>query len=87
MRHFILLWIRAYQAALSPLLPASCRYTPSCSEYAHQAVEQHGTVRGLWLAVKRVGRCHPFGGRGHDPVPDIGNDDARTNGETIPDRG
>ena len=87
MKHFILFWIRAYQAALSPLLPASCRYTPSCSEYAHQAVEQHGTVRGLWLAVKRIGRCHPFGGQGHDPVPDIESGDAWTNRETISDRG
>ena len=87
MKRFLLFWIRAYQAGLSPLLPASCRYSPSCSEYAHQAVEQHGAARGSWLAVKRLARCHPFGGRGHDPVPESEADDAWTNGETIPDRG
>ncbi len=70
MKHFLLFWIRAYQAGLSPLFPASCRYTPSCSEYARIAVERHGAARGSWLAVRRVGRCHPFGGHGIDPVPE-----------------
>jgi putative membrane protein insertion efficiency factor len=87
MKRFLLFWIRAYQAGLSPILPASCRYTPSCSEYARQAVERHGAARGSWLAMKRLGRCHPFGGRGYDPVPDAELDGALTGDETIPDRG
>lgn len=70
MKHFLLFWIRAYQAGLSPLFPASCRYTPSCSEFARIAVERHGAARGAWLAVRRVARCHPFGGHGSDPVPE-----------------
>ena len=87
MRQLLLLAIRGYQAALSPLLPASCRYTPTCSEYARQAVERYGVARGSWLAVKRVGRCHPFGGRGYDPVPGAGAEDTWTNDESIPGRG
>ncbi len=62
--------IRLYQAGISPLLPSACRYEPSCSEYALLAIERHGSGRGLWLAVRRIGRCHPFGGFGLDPVPD-----------------
>ena len=70
MKRFLLFWIRAYQSGLSPLFPASCRYTPSCSEYALIAVERHGAARGSWLAVRRVARCHPFAGHGNDPVPE-----------------
>jgi len=61
--------IRLYRAAFSPLLPASCRYTPTCSRYAQTAVERFGALRGGWLAVRRLLRCHPLGGRGYDPVP------------------
>ena len=61
--------IRGYQHALSPLLPASCRFTPSCSAYAAEAVRTHGAVRGGWLATRRLLRCHPWGGSGYDPVP------------------
>lgn len=61
--------IRFYRAAISPLMPAACRYRPSCSEYALAAIEAHGVRRGGWLAVRRIFRCHPFGGRGWDPVP------------------
>lgn len=68
-RTIILTLIRVYRTALSPLLPPSCRFTPSCSAYAEQAVERHGAVRGSWLAARRVARCHPLGGRGYDPVP------------------
>lgn len=68
-RTIILALIRVYRTALSPLLPPSCRFTPSCSAYAEQAVERHGAVRGCWLAARRVARCHPLGGRGYDPVP------------------
>jgi len=61
--------IALYRRVLSPVLPPACRYTPSCSEYAAEAVQAHGALRGSWLALKRLGRCHPFGGHGYDPVP------------------
>jgi uncharacterized protein len=61
--------VRGYQLAISPLLPASCRYYPSCSTYAVEAIERHGAWRGSWLAMKRIGRCHPFRPGGFDPVP------------------
>ena len=65
--------IRAYQVLLSPLLPPSCRYEPTCSAYALEALKIHGPVRGLWLAARRIARCHPIswlgGGAGFDPVP------------------
>jgi uncharacterized protein len=61
--------IRAYQLVLSPLLPAGCRYWPSCSYYAAEAIAVHGTARGSWLALRRLLRCHPWGGSGYDPVP------------------
>ncbi len=61
--------IRFYQLALSPLLGANCRYQPTCSAYATQAITQYGAWYGGWLVVKRIGRCHPWGGFGYDPVP------------------
>lgn len=61
--------IRAYQILLGPLVGGACRFEPSCSAYARTAIEQHGLRRGAWLAVRRVARCHPFGGSGYDPVP------------------
>ena len=61
--------VRAYQLALSPFAGGACRFTPSCSDYAIQAIQEHGAVRGLGLAVRRVGRCHPLGSSGFDPVP------------------
>ncbi len=61
--------IRGYQLLLSPVLPGACRYYPTCSAYAHEAVARWGAVRGGWLAVKRIGRCHPWGEAGFDPVP------------------
>lgn len=61
--------IRAYQLCISPLLPASCRYTPTCSEYMRVAIDRHGLVRGVWLGLRRLGRCHPFHVGGFDPVP------------------
>ena len=69
MRTVLVLFVRAYQVGLSPLLPASCRYYPSCSAYAIQALERHGAWRGGWLALRRIGRCHPFRPGGYDPVP------------------
>jgi uncharacterized protein len=65
----LILAIRAYQVSLSPLLAPACRFDPSCSSYAIEAVQRHGALRGSWLAAKRVGRCHPLGGLGYDPVP------------------
>ncbi|MCA6361448.1 MAG: membrane protein insertion efficiency factor YidD [Bacteroidetes bacterium] len=61
--------IRFYQYAISPYLAPSCRYTPSCSQYGIEAIRKHGPLRGGWLTLKRIGRCHPWGGHGHDPVP------------------
>jgi putative membrane protein insertion efficiency factor len=61
--------IRAYRYLLSPLLGPRCRYYPSCSAYALEAIERHGPARGSWLAVKRIGRCHPWHPGGYDPVP------------------
>ena len=65
--------IRAYQMILSPLFPPACRYLPTCSQYAIEALEQHGFVAGTWLAIKRIGRCHPFHVGGFDPVPEREN--------------
>ncbi len=65
----VILLIQAYRYLLSPLIGSHCRYTPSCSQYALDAVQAHGVVRGLWLAVKRVGSCHPWHAGGYDPVP------------------
>ncbi|MDR3328143.1 MAG: membrane protein insertion efficiency factor YidD [Prevotellaceae bacterium] len=61
--------IRVYQKLVSPMLPPSCRFTPSCSQYAVEAIARHGIFKGGWLAVKRICRCHPWGGSGYDPVP------------------
>jgi putative membrane protein insertion efficiency factor len=61
--------VRGYQLLLSPLLPPSCRFTPSCSQYAREAIMRHGAVRGTWLAARRLIRCHPFNPGGFDPVP------------------
>ena len=58
-----------YQTCISPFTPATCRFTPTCSEYAKQALKKHGPIKGLWLAIKRISRCHPWGGSGYDPVP------------------
>jgi hypothetical protein len=62
-----LIWI--YQKGISPLLPSSCRYTPTCSQYAKEAFIKYGIFKGGWLAIKRISSCHPWGGHGHDPVP------------------
>jgi putative membrane protein insertion efficiency factor len=63
--------IRFYQRTLSPLTGPSCRFAPSCSEYAAVAIDRHGPLSGGWLALRRILRCHPFGGQGFDPVPDL----------------
>lgn len=69
MRYALIFLVRGYQVVLSPLLPAACRYYPSCSAYAIEALERHGAMRGAWLTVRRLGRCHPFRPGGYDPVP------------------
>ncbi len=68
-RRLVIGCIRAYQLCLSPLLGPACRFEPSCSHYAAEAVERWGALRGGWLAARRLGRCHPLGGSGYDPVP------------------
>jgi len=62
--------VRGYQLLVSPLLPPACRFLPSCSEYASEAIERHGAWRGIILASRRLARCHPWGGSGYDPVPE-----------------
>jgi len=82
--------VRAYQHTLGLLLGGQCRYEPTCSHYAIDALQEHGAWRGSWLALRRVLRCHPFGGSGHDPVPRTGKqtgsshrrDDTRSNTNT-----
>ena len=69
MSHLFVLAVRAYQMWVSPLVPAACRYHPTCSAYAIEALQKHGALRGCWLAAKRIGRCHPFRAGGFDPVP------------------
>jgi putative membrane protein insertion efficiency factor len=68
MRKLISTALRFYQWGVSPLLPSACRYHPTCSEYMCQAVEKYGPLRGVWMGIKRVGRCHPFHSGGLDPV-------------------
>jgi uncharacterized protein len=65
----LVLFVRLYQGVLSPWLPGACRYQPTCSQYAVEALRRYGPLRGTWLALRRIGRCHPWGGHGHDPVP------------------
>jgi len=65
---FILL-IKIYQLLISPLFPSSCRYTPTCSHYTLESLKKYGLLKGSWLGVKRISRCHPWGGSGYDPVP------------------
>ncbi len=60
--------LRGYKLFVSPLLPSACRYYPTCSEYMREAVAKHGAVKGVWLGLKRIGRCHPFHEGGYDPV-------------------
>jgi putative membrane protein insertion efficiency factor len=66
----VAIWfIKFYQGAISPYFPASCRFTPTCSQYSIDAIRAHGFLKGGWMALKRIGRCHPWGGHGYDPVP------------------
>ncbi len=69
MRRLALLLIRGYKRFVSPMLPPSCRFVPTCSEYGYEAIEKYGIIRGGWLTVRRISRCHPFNDGGYDPVP------------------
>ncbi len=71
MKIIILALIRFYQRFISPGLPPTCRFEPSCSQYSYQAIERYGVLRGGWLALKRISRCHPFNPGGYDPVPEL----------------
>lgn len=68
-RRLFLILIRIYQNTISRVTPPSCRFTPTCSQYGYEAVEKYGAVKGGWMAVKRISRCHPFNPGGYDPVP------------------
>lgn len=65
----LVLLVRGYQLLISPLLPATCRYSPSCSQYTLEALKKHGLFKGGWLSLKRIVSCNPWGGKGYDPVP------------------
>src|SRR5690554_5402309 len=65
----LIFFIRVYQYAISPLFGANCRYTPTCSQYGVEAIREWGAIRGAWLGLKRISKCHPWGGQGYDPVP------------------
>lgn len=69
LRRIFILPIRFYQLCISPMLPPACRFTPTCSQYAIEAISKHGVIKGMYLAVRRILRCHPWGGSGYDPVP------------------
>jgi len=70
--------VRLYGLLISPWLGSNCRYQPTCSSYAIEALQVHGALRGTWLAAKRIGRCHPWGGSGYDPVPGTEHDDSQS---------
>lgn len=65
----LIILIKIYQLLISPLFPSSCRYTPTCSHYTYEALKKYGLFKGSWLGIKRIARCHPWGGSGYDPVP------------------
>lgn len=65
----LLILIRGYQLIISPLLGSNCRFMPTCSEYAMESLKSHGLIKGSYLTIKRIGKCHPWGGHGYDPIP------------------
>lgn len=70
MKKILMLLIKFYQKAISPLMPPSCRFHPTCSNYGFEAIETHGALKGSWLAIRRISKCHPFHEGGFDPVPE-----------------
>ncbi|MCK5726695.1 MAG: membrane protein insertion efficiency factor YidD [Thiotrichaceae bacterium] len=83
MKTIFLFMIRGYQLFLSPVLGSSCRYYPSCSHYSHQAIGHYGAIKGLWMALKRIGRCHPWAEGGYDPVPGSELEDEKSDNKEI----
>jgi uncharacterized protein len=81
MARLLLMLIGFYRKAISPFTPPACRFVPTCSVYAEEAIRTHGAARGGWLAVKRLSRCHPFGGSGFDPVPEAGGSARRNDND------
>jgi uncharacterized protein len=69
MRRIPLALIRFYQIAISPIFPSACRFQPTCSQYGYEAISRYGIIKGGWMTVRRIGRCHPFSRSGYDPVP------------------
>ncbi|WP_237247430.1 membrane protein insertion efficiency factor YidD [Sideroxyarcus emersonii] len=69
MKSILLLMVRGYQLMIRPVLPPSCRFSPSCSQYSHEAISKYGALKGLWLTIKRLIRCNPWNPGGYDPVP------------------
>lgn len=70
MKYLFIGLVRLYQLVISPWMPSSCRYHPTCSQYSIQAYQKHGAIKGSWLTIKRIARCHPWSEGGHDPVPE-----------------
>ena len=79
-RRFAVALLRGYQYFLSPLLGNNCRYTPTCSQYSVEAIERYGVLRGSWLTLRRLARCHPWGGQGYDPLPGTDAEDTPHHG-------
>lgn len=71
MKKLLILLIRIYQVAISPLSPGKCRFIPTCSNYSIEAISKHGAIKGLYLSIRRILRCHPFNPGGYDPVPEV----------------
>jgi hypothetical protein len=69
LENILIFFVKVYQNAISPLLGANCRFTPTCSQYSIEAIREWGPFKGSWLAIKRIGKCHPWGSHGWDPVP------------------
>lgn len=84
MKRVLLCLIRFYQRAISPHFPAVCRFTPTCSAYAAEAIQRYGAAKGSWLAICRIVRCRPGGGHGYDPVPDLHKNQKNKKGENTP---
>lgn len=70
MKYIFIGLVRLYQLIISPWIPSSCRYHPTCSQYSIEALKEHGAIKGIWLTIKRMGRCHPWNEGGYDPVPE-----------------
>ncbi|MEL7833387.1 membrane protein insertion efficiency factor YidD [Fodinibius sp. Rm-B-1B1-1] len=73
MKYLLIGLVRLYQLIISPWMPSSCRFQPTCSQYSIEAFRKHGAIKGVWLTIKRVGSCHPWSKGGHDPVPEPKN--------------